>query len=355
MRAMQRRCELLMELKPGPPAYGEANPDPLRCCERETWLFSDHTLDRASLCTITLRKRARRGEPCPGQIAASDADPRRNAEQSGGSRALPREERRKPMRVVRVLAPGPDGEGEEIGTAETVIEARRIAESVGWCRAYRSYIDGPNVVYDCLSVQLNYTWDRERDRWVSDDSGGYGEPSTVRLSNARGGAPRPSIGYFHRIAELSESPLRCARCDAILQPGADSWRSYDRGREPDVFCHDCARPPIWWDPEPRGRTPPREASGLPKGKRIRQTAGANADGTTWISPDDPLFGATHHVQDTVSLADSPLRCVRCGGILQPGTHFWRTYNEERDFGTACWDCEGAPGYLSGVPEPKPTA
>ena len=100
---------------------------------------------------------------------------------------------------------------------------------------------------------------------------------------------------------------------------------------------------------------PREASGLPRGKRIRQTAGANADGTTWISPDDPLFGATHHVQDTVSLADSPLRCVRCGGILQPGTHFWRTYNEEREFGTACWDCVGAPGYLSGVPEPKPTA
>ena len=57
----------------------------------------------------------------------------------------------------------------------------------------------------------------------------------------------------------------------------------------------------------------------------------------------------------MSLADSPLRCVRCGGILQPGTHFWRTYNEERDFGTACGDCEGAPGYLSGVPEPKPTA
>ena len=123
MRAMQRRCELLMALKPGPPAYGEANPGHLRCCERETWLFDDHSFDRVSLCPITLRKRARHGEPCPGQIPASDADPRRNPEQPGGSRAHPREERRRPMQVVRVLAPGPDGEGEEVGTAETVIEA----------------------------------------------------------------------------------------------------------------------------------------------------------------------------------------------------------------------------------------
>ena len=67
MRAMQGRCELLMELKPGPPAYGEANPDPLRCCERETWRFSDHTFDRVSLCTITLRKRARRGSLAPAR------------------------------------------------------------------------------------------------------------------------------------------------------------------------------------------------------------------------------------------------------------------------------------------------
>ena len=196
MRAMQRRCELLMALKPGPPAYGEANPGHLRCCERETWLFDDHSFDRVSLCTITLRKRARHGEPCPGQIPASDADPRRNPEQPGGSRAHPREERRRPMRVVRVLAPGPDGEGEEVGTAVTVIEARRIAESVGWCRAYRSYVGGPDMVYDCLHVQLNYTWARERDLWVSDDSGGYGEPPTVPLSNVRGGARREKDRRF---------------------------------------------------------------------------------------------------------------------------------------------------------------
>ena len=259
------------------------------------------------------------------------------------------------MRVVRVLAPGPDGEGEEIGTVETVIEARRIAESVGWCRAYRSYVDGPNMVYDCLSVQLNYTWKPERDLWVSEDRGGYGEPPTIAVSNDRADTMRANMRYLHRIAELSESPLRCARCDAVLQPGADSWRSYDRGREPDVFCYECARLPIWWDPEPHGGIRPQEASRRPKGTRIRQTAGGNADGTAWISPDDPLFGAIHHVQDIVSLADSPLRCVRCDRILQPGTHFWRAYNEERDFGTACWDCEGAPGYMGGRPDPKPPA
>ena len=259
------------------------------------------------------------------------------------------------MRVVRVLAPGPDGEGEEIGTVETVIEARRIAETWGWCRAYRSYVDGPNMVYDCLSVQLNYAWDRERDLWVSEDRGGCGEPPTIAMSNDRADTMRANMRYLHRIAELADSPPRCASCDGTLQPGTDSWHSYGSGSDFGAFCHDCARPPIWWDPEPLGQIPPRAASGLPKGKRIRQTAGANADGTTWISPDDPVFGATHHVQDTVSLADSPLRCVRCDGILQPGTHFWRTYNEERDFGTTCWDCEGAPGYLTGIPEPKPPA
>ena len=355
MRAMQRRCELLMALRPGQPAYGEANPDPLRCCERETWLFSDHAFERVSLCTITVRKRARPGEPCPDHIRASDAGMRGTTGQPGGSRTVHPKERRESMRVVRVLAPGPDGEGEEIGTVETVIEARRIAESVGWCRAYWSYVGGGNMVYDCLSVQLNYTWDRERDLWVSDDTGGYGEPLTVPVSNDRRDALRASISYFHRIAELSESPSRCERCDAVLQPGADSWHSYGRGRESFIFCHGCARPPIWWDPEPPGRILPQAANRSPKGKRISQTAGRYADGTTWISPEDPLFGAICHIRDTVSLADSPLRCVRCGGSLQPGTHFYRAYNAERDFGTTCGDCEAAPGYLGGGPEPKPPA
>ena len=53
------------------------------------------------------------------------------------------------------------------------------------------------------------------------------------------------------------------------------------------------------------------------------------------------------------LADSPSRCVRCDGILQPGTHFYRAYNAERDFGTTCGDCEAAPGYLGGGPRPGP--
>ena len=211
MRAMQRRCELLMALRPGPPAYDEANPDPLRCCERETWSIHDYAFESVSLCTITVRKHVRPGDPCPGHIRARDAGMRRTTGQPGGSRAIPRNDHREPMRVVRVLAPVPDGEGEEIGIVETVIEARRIAASVGWCRAYRS------------------------------------------------------------------------------------------------------------------------------------------------SMDDPFFGAIHHVQDTVSLADSPLRCVRCDRILQPGTHYWRAYSEERDFGTACWDCEGAPGYMSRGPGPTPTA
>ena len=355
MRAMQRRCELLMALRPGPPAYDEANPDPLRCCERETWSIHDYAFESVSLCTITVRKRVRPGDPCPGHIRARDAGMRRTTGQPGGSRAIPRKDHREPMRVVRVLAPGPDGEGEEIGIVETVMEARRIAASVGWCRAYRSSIDGPNSVYDCLSVQLNYTWDRERDLWVSEDRGGCGEPLTIPVSNDRADAGRASISYSHRIAELTESPSRCARCDVVLQPGTDSWHSYDRGREPDTFCQDCARPPIWWDPDHRGRIRPKEPSTRPKRKRIRQTAGGNADGTAWISPDDPLFGAIHHVQDTVSLADSPLRCVRCDGILQPGTHYWRAYSDERDFGTACWDCEGAPGYMSRGPGPTPTA
>ena len=54
----------------------------------------------------------------------------------------------------------------------------------------------------------------------------------------------------------------------------------------------------------------------------------------------------------MSLADSLLRCVRCDALLQPGTHFWRAYNEEREFGTACWDCEAAPGYMGDGRGPK---
>ena len=53
--------------------------------------------------------------------------------------------------------PGPDGEGEEIGTAETLCEAQRIAGPTAWYRVY-----GAHEIFDYLRVHLNYTWDRER-------------------------------------------------------------------------------------------------------------------------------------------------------------------------------------------------
>ena len=352
MKAMQRRCELLMELKPGPPAYGQANPDPLRCCEQETWSFHDHAFERASLCTITLRKRAPRGQPCTGRIPASDADLQDDAGQPRASRAGPRKERREPMRVVRVLAPGPDGEGEEIGTVESVIEARRIAETWGWCRAYRSYVDGPNMVYDCLSVQRNYAWDRERDLWVSEDRGGFGEPLTIPVSNDQSDALRASMSYLHQIAELADSPSRCVRCDGILQPGTDSWRSYGRGSESGIFCHDCARPPIWWDPEPRSRTCPDEPRAARAAKSSKKTFGYTDDGGFWISPDDPLFNANFSVHEIVGLADSPMWCARCGRMLEPGTDAARAFDSAGERGIVCSDCGGSRPRVQGKDSPE---
>ena len=69
MRTMRTHCELLVALQPGPLAYDAANPDPLRCCERETWSFHDDARGRSTLCRIALRKRARPGESCPGDSA----------------------------------------------------------------------------------------------------------------------------------------------------------------------------------------------------------------------------------------------------------------------------------------------
>ena len=143
------------------------------------------------------------------------------------------------MRVVRVLAPGPDGEGKETGTVETVIEAQRIAEKWGWCRAYRSHIDGANMVYDCLSVQLNYAWDRGRDLWVSDDRGGHGEPLTIPASNDQDDALRAGMRYLHQIAEMADSPMWCARCGRMLEPGTDAARTFDSAGERGIVCSDC--------------------------------------------------------------------------------------------------------------------
>ena len=342
MRTTQRRCEVLMALKPGPPTYGEANPDRLRCCEKETWLFRDHAFERVSFCSITLRKRARPDEPCPGHSRAGEAGMGPDMGQPGGSRAVARKERRLPTRVVRVLAPGSEGEGEEIGTVETVMEARRIAASVGWCRAYRSYTDGPNMVYDSLSVQLNYTWDRERDLWVSEDRGGYGEPLTIPVSNDGSEALRASsMSYLHQIAELADSRSRCVRCDGILQPGTDSWRSYGRGSESGIFCHDCARPPIWSDPEPRSRTFPQEPRAARATKSSKKTFGYTDDGGFWISPDDPLFNANFSVHEIVGLADSPMWCARCDRMLEPGTDASRAFDSAGERGIVCSDCGGS--------------
>ena len=261
------------------------------------------------------------------------------------------------MRVVRVLAPGPDGEGEEIGTVETVIEARRIAEKWGWCRAYRSHIDGANMVYDCLNVQLNYAWDRERDLWVSEDDGGHGEPLTIPDSNDQNDSLRASMSYLHQIA-VADSPSRCARCDGILQPGTDSWRSYGRGSESGIFCHDCARPPIWWDPEPRSRTCPKEPKAARAAKSSRKTFGYTDDGGFWISPDDPLFNANFSVHEIVGLADSPMWCARCGRMLEPGTDASRAFDSAGERGIVCSDCGGS--FLvskrrTGGPETQPPA
>ena len=99
------------------------------------------------------------------------------------------------------------------------------------------------MVYDCLSVQLNYTWARERDLWVSDDRGRYGEPLTIPVSNDRSDAPRANMRYLYRIAELADSPLRCVRCDGILQPGTHFYRAYNAERGFGTTCGDCEAAP----------------------------------------------------------------------------------------------------------------
>lgn len=328
---MRRRCESLMALQPGPPAYDAANPDPLRCCERETWFFDDEGRGTTTLCTIVLRKRTRRIEPCPDRsVAAGTSTPRRS---QPTSEDVLDQETREPMRVVRVAASGPDGEAEEIGTVETLGEAGRIAGSAGWYRVY-----GSHALYDCLSVQLNYTRDGDRKLWVSDSRGEYGEPLTLPVVNAAEDAAIANRHFLHQIVRLADPPGECAHCGAGLLPGADCWRACNREGELGVYCGSCARPPIWWDPDPAARSRFQESGRSRKAKHELQTAGHNADGTSWKSPADPLFQANHYVHQIVSLADSPVSCARCDGTLQPGTDSWYAYNEERDFGSVCHEC-----------------
>ena len=85
------------------------------------------------------------------------------------------------MRVVNVLAVGPDGEGEELGAAETLIEADRIGKPAGWYRVY-----GPDeMVHDSNDIILSYSWNVERCLWVSEDTGAYGEPLTIPCRTMR--------------------------------------------------------------------------------------------------------------------------------------------------------------------------
>lgn len=72
------------------------------------------------------------------------------------------------MRVVKVLA---DGDGEELGNAETLEDACRIGSAVRWYRVY----DGGLMLYDSRTFVLTESWDRKRKRWVSDTGGAYGE------------------------------------------------------------------------------------------------------------------------------------------------------------------------------------
>ena len=248
------------------------------------------------------------------------------------------------MRVVRVVASGPDGEAEEIGTVETLREARRIAGSAGWYRVY-----GTDSLYDCLSVQLNYTRDRERNLWVSDGRGEYGEPLASPVVNDAGDSARNNVHYVHQIVRLADPPTGCSRCGTILQPGADCWRASNREGELGILCAGCARPPIWWDPDLPAPIRVHESGRSRRAKRYSETAGHNADGTSWISPGDPLFEANHYVHEIASLADSPLLCARCDGILQPGTESWHAYNDERDFGSVCQECGENYGLNSGLP------
>ena len=150
------------------------------------------------------------------------------------------------MRVLRVLAHSPEGEGEEIGTVETLIEAKRMAGSTGWYRVY-----GSLRMFECLWVQLNYTWERERDLWNSDHAGAFGEPPTIPAGDDAddrtddGFWISPSDPLFnadfsvHEIVSLADSPMWCARCERMLEPGTDAARALDSTGERGIVCRDC--------------------------------------------------------------------------------------------------------------------
>ena len=142
------------------------------------------------------------------------------------------------MRVVNVLGAGPEGEGEELGTAETLIEAERIGKPAGWYRVY-----GPDeMVHDSNDIDLSYSWHVERGLWVSEDAGAYGEPLTIPVSADAGDRTQGVTHYIHTIVEVTDPPSRCARCDVVLNPGADSWYALDCKRAFDL-CHNAILEP----------------------------------------------------------------------------------------------------------------
>ena len=67
----------------------------------------------------------------------------------------------------------------------------------------------------------------------------------------RGAAVSNQCARNRRLANSLRMPKglsRCARCDVVLKPGADSWYALDSTRAFDL-CHECASPPIWSDPD----------------------------------------------------------------------------------------------------------
>ena len=134
MRTIQRRCEVLMALQPGPPSANASDPVPMRCCETKRWVLHCATFDGLMECNIVLTKRAPADEPCAGRTAEGVTE-RHQSSRTSVAGSL-EDEYQGPMRVVNVLGVGPDGEGEELGTTESLIEAERIGKPAGWYRVH---------------------------------------------------------------------------------------------------------------------------------------------------------------------------------------------------------------------------
>ena len=85
----------------------------------------------------------------------------------------------------------------------------------------------------------NYTMDRERNLWLSDGRGEYGEPLALPVVDDAGNSAGKNVDFIHQIVSLADSQLSCARCDGILQPGTDSWYAYHNERDFGSVCQEC--------------------------------------------------------------------------------------------------------------------